>query len=132
MRIDDFSRHEDTDREESRNERWPSLQDILDMILEEDNASGDLDSAGETSDPLAPGREKLPENSCCICTDAVDPDSLVVEMRPTGENEMLESWPYCLPCWEDMLKLREKALHYEAFFQATPVEEEHSTRGPSF
>lgn len=52
---------------------------------------------------------------------------VVVEPRPSGLYGAIQKWLYCLPCWEDMGKIREGSFNLLAHLAA---EKEDLTADP--
>jgi hypothetical protein len=40
---------------------------------------------------------------CCLCSNPVTSHS---EQRPTGQNDLLETWHYCPECWREITRQR--------------------------
>jgi len=51
--------------------------------------------------------------SCCICAGPIAVGESVVEERPTGESWDMEEWYYCVDCWLQMRKLRQREIDPE-------------------
>ena len=42
---------------------------------------------------------------CCICNQKIATGGRL-EVRPTGKEGAVEKWFYCVPCWNEMHRLR--------------------------
>ena len=69
-----------------------------------------------------------PSTRCSICWNPLEPNGTVLEQRATGESGQWEPWPYCLGCWDGMLRLREVT---RGFMAAGPAAAEFIQQGQS-